>query len=148
MVPYCTGLPSTQKSDPGRPPEQSNRKQNLSLKARRNNPRHPPAGVAGRPILPPSKFEEKASSQNKTVKKTRRVRGVFTGLLKSRYACMAVTRRVPMFDKSSEFRQKLKRSTPERHKPLTRRGYACLAECLPVRRKRITNHATPQRTRR
>ena len=50
-------------------------KTKLSLEARRNNPRHPPAGVAGRPILPSSKFEQKASSQNKTVKQHRGFRG-------------------------------------------------------------------------
>lgn len=53
-------------------------KTKLSLEARRNNPRHPPAGVAGRPILPSSKFEEKASSQNKTVKQHRGFRVVLS----------------------------------------------------------------------
>ncbi len=56
IAPY---LPSTHKSDPGRPPEQRKRVKICLLEARWNNPRHPPAGVAGRPILSAFEFEQK-----------------------------------------------------------------------------------------
>ncbi|HBU37510.1 MAG TPA: hypothetical protein DEB70_06855 [Planctomycetaceae bacterium] len=80
------------------------------MEARRNNPRHPPAGVAGRPILPLIKFDKKASSQNKTVKQHRGFGGFLSSGAEAgvpSQQCQSVHRRI----KSAKFAAKSKAVT-------------------------------------